>query len=89
MNASPRMWVWLHLVTGQELSTPAAPMAGFLPEPPGAQKLFSNADHQAPPLEGENSAPIWMCLMQTPPGKGLPLAPWGGAHRTPPREKGS
>lgn len=39
MDASPKMWIWLHLsITG-------APMPGFLPELPGEQQPVQNADH--------------------------------------------
>lgn len=74
MDASPRMWVWLHLAGGQELSPP--------------QRLSCPISHGAPSRRGGSFALIWACFMLTP-CLWLPLAPRSGADRTTPRERGS
>lgn len=39
MDVSPRMWVWLHLVGGQELSHPSGSHAQFPTEPPAGEEV--------------------------------------------------
>lgn len=80
--------MWLHLGTGQQLSSPVAPKPGFPPGPSGNKSWFEMQITRPLHRWGGSLALTWACLLQEPGGGGARGAaasgPWGEADRMPP-----